>query len=334
MKIVCRADWLIKEQYPDVRKAGASRWAWEFLRRNPDYDADWQVYVKAKRSVALKNPALSQYVECLIVDTVDSWGRLRAACPAGEEFSSQLNSWNRQFHECGDVEMSVYDPPRIAGETNAAYLNRVGQSTYRPLIRFLGEKWGLENLVQPANADYKVPRVVFTGRLHALGVSFPNLDFRLYKNVASRGDWLAHCEGQIERLGANFPDDEAAYRSVIAFDLRYPIKSQIAAAGRHLEWLQGDRKISGAVQPQRAHKKQPREWLNYLRAMDAIANDVSVDKIVSALLPNEVGRNDFANGYSPRKKVVAWLAAGEELMMEGYRAIALIPEMKHTSKEK
>ena len=40
-----RPDWKDDNQYPDTSKTSAQRWAWEFLRRNPNYQQDWDRYV-------------------------------------------------------------------------------------------------------------------------------------------------------------------------------------------------------------------------------------------------------------------------------------------------
>ncbi|MFA5593272.1 MAG: DUF6499 domain-containing protein [Micavibrio sp.] len=34
-------DWRDKSQYPDPRSTSNKQWAWEFLRRNPDYQKDF-----------------------------------------------------------------------------------------------------------------------------------------------------------------------------------------------------------------------------------------------------------------------------------------------------
>lgn len=332
MTTICRANWQDEKQYPDVKKASAQRWAWEFLRRNPDYESDWKRLVNAKRAVALRVPEITQYVECVIADTVESWAQLRATCADDAAFSNQMHRWHSLL--CDEDEMIVFDPPRLAGESNFTYLNRVEKSLSRPLSFSLGEKWGLKLIVQPANAVYNVPRVMFLSQT-AHGVSFPNLDFRAYKKHASRERWLEHCESQIERLGEKFPHHPADHveRLVLAFDLRYPIKAQMDAAREHLKWLQQHLKAEGVIQPFRAHKKEPRNWFNYLRALDAAADNVQVDGIVSALLPKEAARNTSEYEYAPRKKVEGWLKTGEELTQTGYRRIALISGKRPSRKE-
>jgi hypothetical protein len=43
-QIVRRADWHAEEQYPDADSRDSSVWAWEFLRRNAAYEADYKAY--------------------------------------------------------------------------------------------------------------------------------------------------------------------------------------------------------------------------------------------------------------------------------------------------
>ena len=306
MKSVCRADWLEKSQYPDIKSAGPSRWAWEFLRRNACYEADWQRHVGALRNIALRVPEISEYVEYLIADNAESWTKLKNRVKDEGAFNEQLCSWSFLLYQ--HVEWST--------------------ST-----RALGALWGLENMVQPAHATFQAPRVMFIGRQFALGVSYPVLDLRFSKAMGSRDDWLAYCEKCVKDLGAKFPSN-ATERQAVSFDLRYPIKPQMDAAKRNLEYLQKQLQTAGTIKPLKAHKKQPREWLNYLRALDAVAVDARVDEIVSVLLPSEAASNNYQHGYAPRKKVEAWLDAGKKLMQEGYQSIALIPEKMPPRKEK
>jgi hypothetical protein len=40
------ADWRDPAKYPDPKTTKPVRWAWEFLRRNPSYRADWERCVR------------------------------------------------------------------------------------------------------------------------------------------------------------------------------------------------------------------------------------------------------------------------------------------------
>lgn len=329
METICRANWQNIDEYPDPKSVGPRRWAWEFLRRNADYEADWQRLVSAMRTVALRHPEISGFVECLIVDTADSWNTLQAPFADEKAFAEARHRWHNLLDEA--QEMNAFDPPLIAGETYGDYLRRVRKSIRSPLARALGKRWGVEHVYPPTNATNTVPRVSFLGA-RALGVSLPNLDFRnlrehLLKKDESDASWLKFCERTVMELGEEFPGDEAmrGRKIAVSFDLQFPVKPQIESALRHLEWLQGHLKTEGHLTPQRAHKKQPREWLNYLRALDAAASGVKLDQIVKVLLPNEADKNTFALGYAPKKKIEAWLAAGGALVESGYQEIALIP---------
>ena len=320
MKTICRANWRDLTEYPDPKTASANRWAWEFLRRNLDYEADWQRYASAMRAVASRVPEISQYVECLLADTLESWTQLRAAFTDDTAFAEQLTSLYARLSR--EDEMNVWDPPRLPGETISAYQNRVEKCMRRPLSRALGEKWGLAKIAQPANATYSIPQVVFLNA--GVWGSYDSLDYRSYKGTASRKQWLQYCEWVIENLGSEFPHG-GTERLLIAFDLRYPIEPQIAGAKAHLKDRQAKLKSDGAIDPQRAHSKRPDDWLNYLRALDAVANNVKVNDIVSALLPDDAWLNTLDNDYKPKKAVEKWLKTGEQLTRAAYKRIALIP---------
>jgi hypothetical protein len=322
MATVCRADWTQPSEYPDPASAAPTRWAWEFLRRNRDYEADWKRYALANRTVANRFPELSAYVECLIADTVASWDRLREPFQSEGDFSESLNKWASLLR--AEDEYWTFDPPKLDGESKSEYLSRVQKSSHEPLSRWLGAKWGLDFIAPPTNAVSSPMRVRFKDRMH-LGTRVPNLDFRAYKPRMSREGWLQHCEDTVERLGKEYPrdlDGSTPAKVVLSFDLRYPIAPQIESAKEHLEMIQSDAKKSGELEPLRAHKWQSGDWVNYLRALDAQASSVNVNDIVAELLPHET--NAVSTSYAPRKKVDQWLKAATALVESGYRKIALI----------
>ena len=47
-------DWRFKKNYPDPKNTSRFKWAWEFLRRNPEYQDDYKRYLKTKSNQTKK----------------------------------------------------------------------------------------------------------------------------------------------------------------------------------------------------------------------------------------------------------------------------------------
>ena len=44
-------DWLNPQDYAFTQTLTAGQWAWEFLRRNPEYRAQWQAFITTWRAL-------------------------------------------------------------------------------------------------------------------------------------------------------------------------------------------------------------------------------------------------------------------------------------------
>ena len=103
MKLDWLPDWRDAKAYPKPKDLSWREWAWQFLRRNPEYQSDYE-----------------------------SWRALLDTLPAD---CDQLPSDDMRFWVC--------DPPAKAGETYKEYANRVGgrwRRTFR--AKALPEKYG------------------------------------------------------------------------------------------------------------------------------------------------------------------------------------------------
>ena len=61
-------DWRVESEYPSPdQNTGLSFWAWQFLRRNREYNADWNKYSASLNQMAARVPEL--------------WPVVRAATP-------------------------------------------------------------------------------------------------------------------------------------------------------------------------------------------------------------------------------------------------------------
>ena len=83
-------DWRDESAYPAPNALSARHWAWQFLRRNPDYQADFA-----------------------------RWQDLVATLPEKQEALPKL-------HE--DLRFFILDPPAEDGETYNNYIKRVGRN--------------------------------------------------------------------------------------------------------------------------------------------------------------------------------------------------------------
>ena len=136
-------NWEKGEGYPPAR-ASASRWAWEFLRRNPDYRADWERYVSAIRKVAKRRPRLAAAARAL----TEGWAR-RGSPAAAERLTQQ-----------------------IAELLDAEELLRCDGRRIVPLTNALAEPWGLKRLCDPRSGVGGVPGPMWHRALGVLHVGW------------------------------------------------------------------------------------------------------------------------------------------------------------------
>ncbi len=99
-------DWKDPEAYPETDDLSLGQWAWQFLRRNPEYQTDFA-----------------------------KWCELRDGLDDPEGRLPMIDQ---------DLSFFVCDPPASDGETYATYRKRVGgkEHGYKTLDSHLGEKYG------------------------------------------------------------------------------------------------------------------------------------------------------------------------------------------------
>ena len=111
-------DWTKPEQYPDPKNASLEQWAWEFLRRNPEYQED---YVRVKDM-----PGHDEY---------------------GKYKSQSIFS---NFYKT--------EPPMKKDELFNDYINRVGESYTVWAIRDeILDKYGLDHFCKEINPATNIP---------------------------------------------------------------------------------------------------------------------------------------------------------------------------------
>lgn len=123
------ANWKNKKEYPDEKnlvwnRITLNRFAWEFLRRNPKYQKDWNDYLTTCRSIIPKF--------CLDF-------------PLSQKDINKLRSHPDHKH---------YDPPKLEGESFEAWSKRVKEGDYEKgewvsLHIWYGEKWMINYIIDP-----------------------------------------------------------------------------------------------------------------------------------------------------------------------------------------
>lgn len=127
-------DWRDELAYPSPKvQPDLSYWAWQFLRRNPDYQAEWTAYAASLDQMASRVPALGPYVQvhCSAHPDAGSMNAWRV-CAGGSPPFDLLWSLMQQ-PEIKAIQSSGDGGPGLVGHQ----------------ARALGMKWGLEELQHP-----------------------------------------------------------------------------------------------------------------------------------------------------------------------------------------
>lgn len=119
-----KPDWRTPADYPAPQDTGLRRWAWEFLRRNQEYRADWAQLASALRAAAESQPELAPAVHCWL-DARDDADALAS--------SDLLSRW---ILDDAQLEHRVID----------------GVPTSFPFGGWFARKWGLGAMQSPQSA--------------------------------------------------------------------------------------------------------------------------------------------------------------------------------------
>lgn len=155
------------------------------------------------------------------------------------------------------------------------------------------KKWGMLNLVNPAQDN-----------------PFPN-PFNQFMSF-QYGNVQGGNMGNIKKIFLG------NYISIV-YDITHPLKPQIANAQKILLEIQKDKVKEGKTLINRP-KKHKDNWIEYLRILDANAENVSNEEIARVMFP--LLSNDYPS-YAGNEKVRKSLKRAEYLTKKGYREIAL-----------
>lgn len=327
-------NWRTGTGYPEHGER-TDLWAWEFLRRNPSYRADWQ------RFIAVADELRGTYSKPYD-NLSDDW-----------ESDPGRPYWilSKAADDDGDMRARAFDPPALEGESYSAFCARVRSWKELPLHRAMGSAWGLESIVdptQPQLGTYSRWELSPTG-IRSLSGNGNNHEWSWYRVLIDLAevlnpdplppDALQKARAILDQIPAAWDRRIAKMREegdtrkrgqfILEFDLRKSIAEQLKHAGDWLEREQSQWKKSGGdVWSDGRKNKETPGYGVYLRVLDAIAeigesNVIKWRKEIAAAM---------IKGYKPaathdeRKKhldrVSAWVKRAIQLRDSEYRRLA------------
>jgi hypothetical protein len=270
------ADWMEPRAYPKWGRSSLGRFAWEFLRRNPEYQKDWDAYLSICRSVL---PHYDPRVELSQSDY------------------DKLEDHPDHLH---------FEPGRSGQESEDEWRSRVkaGRITLLPI--WYARKWGLRNTIYdphyPYDSSFPCPTFIHS----------PSIVHILTEN------WPGFKEGG--------PIYTLHPKTAIGFDMSLPIDLQIEAVRKYLLGHQQYLIKKDVIKP--FPNNVPRkEWVVYLRLLDADAAGAKPKEIAAQLYPEE---EDVYPDYIPQKKVRTALKQAKKWRDEWY---SLIPSLQPRKKK-
>lgn len=338
LKTSAALNWRTGEGYPEHGGERTDLWAWEFLRRNPEYRADWQ------RFIAVANALRGSYSKPYD-NLPDDW-----------ETDPGRPYWIiSRANDDGDMRARVYDPPANEGETESDYSNRIRASggsgwMSRPLDRAMGGRWGLESIVDPALSRLNIlhrwesspsgirspgehrnnheSTWVFTlNHLAELLRSDPLPPDALQKARAILNQVPAAWDKRIAQMTKE-GHPETWGRYVVEFDLRTSIPQQLKHALGWLESKQTSWKENGGdVWSDGRRNKETPGYAIYLRALDAIEEigDGNITEWRKAIAAAMISGYKPAATYDERKahldRVGTWAKRAKQLRDGEYRRL-------------
>lgn len=289
------SDWKKPECYPDSKNASPHRWAYEFLRRNHDYQQDflefkrvYDSFVPGKLTLLQKSGGIST-AGIHILDIAD----LNGPC--------------------------VYEPPRNEGEKAGEWLRRVGNGTQVSLDEWYATKWGLKWGPFDPFEDYEhsftrsvEPSSEWYAEMFGLNVPrFKTFDEYLRNFINFENSPRAWTAGPVWD-GFNKPDKDA-----FIIDYRCSINAQIALIKRTAKERQDLLYENGVIPPRKETRNSGGVlFQQYLRCLDAIDSGIGLGDIAKGILPKVSNKDpDFHGNDRIRKQI----AVAEALRQSGYR---------------
>jgi hypothetical protein len=284
-------NWTQPELYPKSEDLSLNEWAWEFLRRNPEYQRLYDKFAALPDFMVLEDGT-----------TTVKNGKWKGTPWLGMRFFQ-------------DGACFYADPEPIPGESNEEYYQRTG-GEIMPFADYFARRFKLSPYVNDPRGD---DWIIYSDPASdsemippwQINVEPPDPLIKAYQQEGWESSLQEH--GGRERL-------------VLSFDVRYPIDDQI---DRAKAWLKDLRKEleqdpESGFQPITFASNKLDKYPSYILMLDAEASLVGegkastdiYDEIARALFPYD--ENSYKTGYRPRKRVNKALQAARRLRDETY----------------
>lgn len=240
-------DWRTGRGYPPLT-ASASEFAWQFLRRNPEYRADWQRYADELRARAKESAELADFARWRLDESSDEYA-------------------------VGSVRLR-----RGAWQT--------------PLESQYANKWALTTFIDPARGT--LPDGAGSWKLAAGAVSFLRWSFDA---------------DQQQAMSLEQPS-----QLIVRMDVRVPPTRLLDTLERLIDKVRKELRIEAPDS-----RSRPREWIAYLRLLDADEAGASTVDICDALWPKLAGS---------RQRLDKARAAARALRDAGYLTLPLLGKVQ------
>ncbi|WP_150621151.1 transcriptional regulator domain-containing protein [Pandoraea horticolens] len=297
-------DWTDESAYPDPadNTFTLSEWAWQFLRRNEGYQADWIEYVRSLDALANRVPSLTDVCR---LETDPAFRR----SAAGQAFRQLMDDGTGEEYDLvrDQVEWNHLSVAVLEGETSVTQVMRRAIRDGLPWRRcsyssWLGRKWGMRRMRHP-NLGGGAAAFVRSG------VGF--------RELGARNPFVGSIEYCTPVFDLRLPVDvlRAQFECVIS-------KKMMMKRARKMESTDAECVEEVTTRPER----QRQNFRRYLQVLDAQSSGVARAEIVRVLRSDAVG--DSA------KTVRNWLIAAELLRDSAYLDLPLWERLSPQSQAK
>lgn len=246
-------DWRDETAYED-HGDDFRAWAWEFLRRNPEYQADYARWEALPDSVV---------------------------APDGTSGASP-----KYGHTIGLDNSMIYchaETPALPGETVEEYESRTGGQA-RLFQSYLAEKWGVSFIESPANS-------IGVYGYDEVGAPPIKLDFAAsYLDCGPRTKLFGQAHEYIagRLLYAPWSVDDDGSMMTYGFDIRVSIPDQLRAVERALTEIKREYELSPGYEGKpRTGLGQKSSYIAWLRLLDAELTGATEEEIITEIYPGE-----------------------------------------------
>lgn len=290
-------DWQNASTYEYTETLNLEGWAWEFLRRNPEYKAEWAEYLKKKTKL--------------------------------EKIYGKIASWKTKKLEAEPMAWH-YDPPKNPGESDHVWRMRCiaeGGNPDRTLImKGLAKKWGLRQMHDPNSTAKSKPQFTPYTEVriwpHVSHVEGPIViegedDDYAGDPIISGGKADSEPDGEAEAPIVYAERSDFAY---IEINLRKSITKQLKQAEKQLTELRQYLIQAKALKAPTITKPNDKKFRDYLRVLDAYALEPrpAVKDIAKILCPKK--KNELGD-YGGYKKVNDMYNQAKQWCEGGYRLL-------------